>query len=411
MTIEELHQTPMLQSADTLRGHLVTAQFAINEATHEAELAARQQLYQTLGVTHEVVDTSDLVDTRIAHKEPVISPQLMEHALPISERSAATTRLARAAIGDILMGNEDRLIIITGPCSIHSGEEALEYAQKVAMWREKYGDNVEIVMRAYFEKPRTELGWKGLAYDPKLDGSHDIDLGLTLSRMIALGITDMGVPIATERLNALTPQYLNALVAYDAIGARTVTDPKAREYSSGTSSPVGLKNTPEGNTDDAVSAVVSANNPHAFLGIDMAGVTSEINTMGNELAHVVLRGGSKGPNYSKEQVTVLGKVLAARDLLQAVVIDASHGNSGKIAANQRNVIEDVATQITGGEQLIKGVMLESNLTHGKQSLTPDSNLEYGVSVTDECINADETELLIACLAQAVANRKKTRYPL
>jgi 3-deoxy-7-phosphoheptulonate synthase len=407
MTIGEHHNSPMLVEADRLRDTLVTAQLSINEATQLAELQATSLLRETLGMSAEQaeVDTAGLVDTRIAHKEPVISPRLMEHALPITEESARTTALARTAIGDILMGNDDRMILITGPCSIHNGEEALEYAAQVAKWRELYGDSVEIVMRAYFEKPRSEKGWKGLAYDPKLDGSHDIDLGLTYTRMIALGITEMGVPIATERLNAATPQYLNGLVAYDAIGARNIADQKAREYASGTSSPVGMKNGTDGSVKDAASAVVSANNSHTFLGTDMAGVSAEVETTGNELAHVILRGGADGPNYSPAHIEDAKKVLTKKNILGALVIDASHGNSGKEAANQAIVIDSIVEQVTDGEDVIKGVMLESNLKHGKQDLKTDSDLEYGVSVTDECIDVQETELLIRRIVQAVKDRR------
>jgi len=329
---------------------------------------------------------------------------LLEEALPLSVESARTTQQARQAIGDILTGRDKRLLVITGPCSIHDGDAALEYAHMVAEWRQRYGDKLEIVMRAYPEKPRTELGWKGLVYDPRLDDSYDINLGLTLTRLIACRITELGVPIAMERLNALTPQYVNGLVAYDAIGARNTTDQKAREYASGTSSPVGFKNTPDGGAEDAVSAVVAANSPHTFLGISMSGMSATIVTKGNELAHIILRGGKTGPNYTAKHIAHAVELLGSRQLLKAIVVDASHGNSGKIAANQRKVIHDIAKQVADGERAIKGVMLESNLVAGAQKLTPGCDLVYGQSITDECVDLVETEAMLKNLSQAVERR-------
>lgn len=402
MTVEQM-QPPLLDEAACMGAAILD----IMDQRATAQTAVMQrQVRRELG-TGQPVDETGLVDTRIVKKQQVVTPALLEAALPLSARSAHTTRLARTAIGDVLFGADDRLLVITGPCSIHDAEAALAYADKVASWREELGDDLEIIMRSYFEKPRSERGWKGLVYDPRLDGSDDINTGLVLTRMIAMGITERGVPIAMERLNAQTPQYINGLVAYDAIGARNTTDQTARERASGSSSPVGFKNTPDGGISDAISAMVSAIHPHAFLGIDGNGSVAHIETSGNPLAHIILRGGNDGPNYAAEHITRARGALVRRSLLEAIVVDASHGNSGKIAANQRPVIEDLSDQIADGQYAIKGVMLESSLRAGNQKLVSGGELEYGVSITDECIDVDETEALLHGLAVAVQERRRT----
>ncbi len=407
MTIEELHHTPMLREARHISDIILAEQVGIEAIALAAEQDARKRLQEQLGMSAAAahVEPTGLIDAHIVIKKPVISPQLLDEALPRSKRSEQTTSLARNAIGDILLGTDDRLLVITGPCSIHDGDAALEYARKVATWRKQYGDKLEIIMRAYPEKPRSGLDWKGLVYDPKLDGSYDINLGLTLTRMIASRITDMGVPIAVERLNALTPQYLNGLVAYDAIGARNVTDQKAREYASGTSSPVGVKNAMDGSIEPALAAIVAANGEHTFLGTSMSGMSAQIETSGNPLAHLILRGSNDGPNYSAEHIARATSLLEAKELLQAIIIDASHGNSGKLARNQLHVIRDLSTQISAGQRVIKGVMLESNLVGGAQKLEPGCDLEYGKSITDECIDLGQTEALLVLLANAVRARR------
>lgn len=358
------------------------------------------------------INMSALIDTRIAAKTPVITPEALAEVLHITATGALTTERSRLAISDILAKLDQRLIVIVGPCSIHDPKSALEYAELVKGWRERFGDDLEIVMRAYMEKPRTEKDWKGLVYDPHLDGSEDINLGLILTRMLACRIADLGVPIAMERLNALTPQYISGLVSYDAIGARNTTDQKAREYASGTSSPVGFKNSPEGSILVAVQAVVSARAPHAFLGVSDDGVISQINTTGNQTSHVILRGDQSGPNYSAAHVSKLNKLLADHSLATAIVIDASHGNSNKQAKNQQIVIEDVSRQIANGEQTICGVMIESHLNAGCQKLKntngsfkKQTELVHGQSITDECVGLDTTEAMLSRLARAVSLRR------
>lgn len=403
MTVKELAKTRVMAQAQKIARATLDEQKNIEQIALVAERQARERLQKLLGQDGSAV-SAGLVDMRIASKEPVISPQLLEEALPLVKAAAETTREARAASSDILTGLDDRLLVITGPCSIHDADAALEYAENVAVWRERYGDRLEIVMRAYPEKPRSELGWKGMVYDPRLDGSDDINLGLTLTRLLALKITELGVPIAMERLNALTPQYVNGLVAYDAIGARNVADQKSREYASGTSSPVGFKNGQDGRLDDAVSAIVSANGAHTFLGISVSGMSAMVRTTGNHLAHIILRGGKNGPNYSTRHIQQTKDALAEKGLLPAIIVDASHANSGKIAANQAIVIHNLAGQIRRGEDVVKGVMLESNLVAGNQKLSAKGDLVYGQSVTNECIDLVETERLLEQLAKAVSSR-------
>ncbi len=261
-------------------------------------------------------------------------------------------------------------------------------------------------MRAYMEKPRSELGWKGFIYDPLLDESDDINLGVVATRMLSCMITDSGVPIAMERLNALTPQYVNALVAYDVIGARTTTDQKSREYASATSSPVGFKNTPEGSVTAAVQAIVSAAGSHSFLGMDLNGLPIQVKSKGNPTGHVILRGDADGPNYSPEHIAATKEKLAKKDLVESIVVDASHGNSGKKAVNQIKVIEGVCDQVANGEEAIIGVMVESNLVAGNQKLGDPKDLKYGCSITDECVDVDETADMLAKLAAAVEKRRQ-----
>lgn len=400
---------PMMDEARIITNELITVQTRVEEVANNTEAIMLKGIREKLG--YEPVLTNgltDIVDTRISNKTTVITPHGLATVLPVSKVSAETTRKARNSIEDILSDRDDRLIVITGPCSIHDPEAALEYAQKVKEWREEYGDDLEILMRAYFEKPRTEKDWKGLVYDPLLDGSDDINLGLTVTRLIATQITSMGVPIASERLNALTPQYLNGLVAYDAIGARNTTDQKSREYASGTSSPVGIKNTPEGSIKAAAEGVKSANAPHTFLGMSVNGLPMQVGTTGNDTAHIILRGSDKGPNYDEVSIAQTKSLLAKKGLPKAIVIDASHANSGKDETRQIEVIRSIAEQLNLGETAIKGVMIESNLQPGKQKLVlgEKDNLKYAVSVTDGCVDLTETETMLQMSAKAVMQRRE-----
>lgn len=403
----------ILDESERITEMVLAVQREVQTAADSREGELLDGIRERLGYpAAEAASEDGLVDTRV-EKELVITPGALAAVLPVTEHSAVATLEARQEVADVLTGRDDRLIVITGPCSIHDAKVALEYAEHVKEWKAEFGSSLAIIMRAYMEKPRTELGWKGLIYDPRLDDSDDINLGVVLTRMIAGQITASGVPIAVERLNASTPQYINGLVAYDAIGARNTTDQKAREYASGTSSPVGFKNTPEGSVKAAAEAVVAANGQHAFLGMGMNGLPNQVNTLGNALAHIILRGDQNGPNYSPDHVAAAKEILRKKDLLEAIIIDASHGNSvdgsgQKDAWRQIDVVLDVCEQLMLGETAIKGLMLESNLVGGAQKLGDPKELTYGQSITDECLGIDETEMMLSVLAQTVREKHSVR---
>ncbi len=414
----ESHEStvPILEESARIRDALLVVQRDVNAYHKSMQQDKLAVVRAELGYpTPEPVDLSDLVDTRIASKTPVISPEALETVLPVTEKAAHTTREARQLVEDVLIGVDDRIIVIMGPCSMHDPEAALEYAEFVKEMRDLYGDDLVILMRHYPEKPRTENGWKGFIHDPLLDESDDMNLGLIADRMTALRITGMGVPIARERLGANTPQYVNGLVAYDAIGARNVEDQNARMYGSGTSAPIGFKNGTDGSVDVAISAVVAASGDHSFIGLASIGQQAVIGTIGHPLGHVILRGGrDTGPNF--DEVSVKGTVDAIRaksekvgvPFVEGVVIDASHKN--KVDGRQSDAVESVATQISGGSTAIRGVMIESNLKAGNQKLDPEhpERLEHGVSITDACVDVDETRVMLDTLASAVRDRRQLR---
>ena len=415
----------MARRVGTTEEGLIPADQILNEATRVADLlldvqtrvnaqidAALTELLpgvqQRLGVAPaDGADLSGLVNARITGLSVVVTPAAVATVVPLSAESAATTRAGRRAVTDIVTGLDDRLAVIAGPCSIHDPEAALEYAAFLVRMRERHGDDLEILMRTYTEKPRTEVDWKGFAYDPFLDGSSRISVGLVATRLLMCRITAMGVPVAAEPLNALTPQYVNGLVTYNGVGARNVTDQTARERVSGFSSVVGFKNSPEGSIDAAVSAVLTARAPHEFLGVDHHGVSAQLSTTGNDTAHVILRGDKDGPNYSAAHIAETKRKLAQRGLPEVVVVDASHGNSQKDHRRQIVVVRDLAGQVAGGERAIRGVMVESNLVAGRQDLDRrhPERLEYGVSVTDACVDPATTEVVLAELAEAVRARR------
>lgn len=401
-----LQDRSILEESARVRDLILDAQKQVGASTRVLVSDLLKDSRERLGYGKiEATSDGELIDARVASKTPVVSPRMVAAVLPASDDSAKTTAKSRDDITRILDRKDDRLIAVVGPCSIHDPKAALEYAGHVKRWRELYGDKLEIVMRAYMEKPRTELGWKGFIYDPLLDESDDINLGVVATRMLSCMITDSGVPIAMERLNSLTPQYVNALVAYDVIGARNTTDQKSREYASATSSPIGFKNTPEGSVTAAVQAIVSASGAHSFLGMDLDGLPIQVRSKGNPTGHVILRGDADGPNYSAEHIASTKEKLAKKSLTESIVIDASHGNSGKKAENQMNVIKDVCAQVAGGEGAIVGVMVESNLVAGNQKLGDPKDLIYGCSITDECVDVDTTADMLAKLASAVEKRR------
>lgn len=387
-------------------------QFERYDPILEEAISIKERLVERIHDTQttEAPTTShwgDLVDIRISEKVPMLTPQEVVDAISLTETIGETTLDAREDITSILNGEDDRLLVIAGPCSIHSAEIALEYAEWLAVMREMYGDSLEIVMRAYMEKPRTELGWKGLMNDPLLNKSYDLNLGVVLVRLTASKIVSMGVPIAMERLGTRTPQYLNGLVAYDAIGARNTTDQNAREYASGSSSPVGFKNTPEGSIKAAVEAAKAATAPHVFPGTGADGRPMIVRTTGNPTTHIILRGDQDGSNYSDIHIAQAVELMEEKGLIPAVVVDASHGNSQKDYLKQPEVIREIGERILLGKSAIRGVMIESNLVAGSQPLDDPAELLYGQSITDGCVDLDQTEDMLSILAGSVQTRRKT----
>jgi len=322
----------------------------------------------------------------------------------LSSRAAQTTYDARQAIHRVLHGADDRLLVVIGPCSIHDYDLAMDYAKKLCREAERFADDLIVVMRVYFEKPRTTVGWKGLINDPRLDNTFRINEGLRLARRILLEINEMNLPCATEFLDTITPQYTADLIAWGAIGARTTESQVHRELASGLSCPVGFKNGTDGNMRIAVDAIRSANSPHHFLSVTKSGHTAIVSTMGNEDCHVILRGG-KEPNYDAASVEAACSEIAKAGLAARLMVDFSHGNSRKQFKLQMEVCDSVAAQIASGEERIVGVMVESHLVEGRQDLSPDKPLTYGQSITDACINWDDSVAVMERLAAAVRARR------
>jgi 3-deoxy-7-phosphoheptulonate synthase len=336
---------------------------------------------------------------RVVKTEPLVPPTALKAELPASEAIYAGVVEARATIREMIAGRDRRLLAIVGPCSIHDPDAALEYAGRLARVRRAVQGEIEVMMRVYFEKPRTTIGWKGLINDPHLNGTHDMQLGLRLARKLLLDINALGLPAGTELLDPITPQYLADLISWTAIGARTTESQTHREMASGLSMPVGFKNSTEGNLEIAVNAMESARHPHAFLGINQDGQTSIIHTQGNSDTHLILRGG-RNPNYDSETIRASQALLAKAGLPTQLMVDCSHGQTKKDYTRQPKVLADVVAQIDGGERAIMGFMLESHLNAGNQAIENGGDgLAYGVSITDACIDWDTTE---RCLTEAAA---------
>jgi 3-deoxy-7-phosphoheptulonate synthase len=347
--------------------------------------------------------TSDL---RIRTARPLLSPAILEEDLPLPEAGAALVDAARHAIGEILHGRDDRLLAIVGPCSIHDPASALDYARQLKLVAENLSRDLLVVMRVYFEKPRTVVGWKGLINDPHLDGSFQVNTGLRLARRLMLDINAAGLPIGTEFLDTTLGQYYADLVAWAAIGARTTESQIHRELASGLSMPVGFKNRTDGDLQVAVDAIVSARHPHCFPSLTREGAPAVLSTSGNPEGHMVLRGGSRsGPNYGRAAVQTAAALLRKSGSLPVVLVDCSHGNSGKQYEQQVAVAADVAGQVAAGERAIIGVMLESNLVAGSQTPQPGGRLTPGQSITDGCLSLAQTVPVLEQLAQAVAARR------
>ena len=336
-----------------------------------------------------------IYNTNVQSERILIQPAQLKRHMPNSPEGDESVWQARHTIDNILKGKDHRILVVTGPCSIHDVDAALEYAERLNKLREELADSLYIVMRIYFEKPRTTVGWKGLINDPKMDDSFQIEEGLHQARRLLLRLVEMGMPTATEALDPISPQYLSDLFAWAAIGARTTESQTHREMASGLSTPVGFKNGTDGNLAVAINALKSVSQPHNFLGIDQSGQVTVVQTKGNGAAHIILRGGGGQPNYDSVNIALCEDALRDAGLPENIMVDCSHGNSNKNFQLQPLVVENIIGQIIGGNKSIMGIMLESNLKEGNQKIPADiSELEYGVSVTDACINWEDTEKLL-----------------
>ena len=334
-------------------------------------------------------------DLNVRQIVPLLPPRALKAKWPATEASNITVARGREVIQHILERKDPRLLVLVGPCSIHDVHGAREYAQRLNQLRQRYSDRLEIVMRVYFEKPRTTIGWKGLINDPHLDNSHDIEAGLELARRLLLDITEMGLPTGTEVLDPITPQYISDLVSWAAIGARTTESQTHREMASGLSMPIGFKNSTDGSLEVAIDAMGAATNPHSFIGIDQDGMTSIVRTTGNHIGHVVLRGGRLRTNYDADSIRQAEAKLAARHLAPVLMVDCSHANSGKQPARQEDVWHNVIEQRAAGTRSLIGLMVESYLEEGSQPFPKNpAELRYGVSITDGCVGWETTARLL-----------------
>ena len=345
--------------------------------------------------------TSDL---RIAGRQEVVSAKSLISEQPISEKSSETVFNARKEFSDVLYKKDERLAVVVGPCSIHDPSAAKEYAELLLNEKNNLKDNLLIIMRVYFEKPRTTIGWKGLINDPDLDNSFNIDKGLSIARQLLRDINDMGMPAGTEFLDVITPQYIADLISWGAIGARTTESQVHRELASGSSCPIGFKNATNGGIQVAADAIGSALHPHKFLSVTKEGKAAIFSSSGNKDCHVILRGG-KEPNYTKEFINSTSEILQSNGLEESIMVDMSHGNSSKQHKKQIDVCKNIADQISAGEDRITGVMIESNLVEGNQKADDLGNLVYGKSITDACIDWQDTVDCLHRLAEAVDKRK------
>jgi 3-deoxy-7-phosphoheptulonate synthase len=345
---------------------------------------------------------------RIRSVRAVSTPAQVQDELPLSEKAAQTTLTARGEAQRILRGQDDRLLVVVGPCSIHDPAAALEYADRLKRLREELAGDLLIIMRVYFEKPRTTVGWKGLINDPDLDGGFQIDKGLRIARRLLLDLNERGIPAGVEYLDILTPQYVADLVSWGAIGARTTESQLHREMASGLSCPVGFKNGTDGSVKVAVDAVMAARSPHRFLSLTQGGEVSIFETAGNEDCHIILRGGSSGTNYDSKSVDAACAALTRAGLPEQVMIDCSHANASKQHQRQIAVAQDIGHQVAGGDTRIIGAMVESHLVEGRQEIGPRERMTYGQSVTDACIHWDDTAALLRGLAESVKQRRRRR---
>ncbi|CAG8449238.1 10368_t:CDS:10 [Ambispora leptoticha] len=357
--------------------------------------------------SEEDIQDEFLEDLRVVGYDPLIQPQLLQMEIPLSKTSRKVVLLSRQQAAKILKGLDDRLIVIVGPCSIHNVEAAKEYALRLESVASRLKNDLLIIMRAYFEKPRTTVGWKGLINDPFIDSSFQINKGLRIARKLLCDITESGLPVGCELLDTISPQYLADLVSWGAIGARTTESQLHRELASGVSFPLGFKNGTDGSVGIAIDAIKSASHPHHFLGVTKQGLAAITKTKGNDLCHIILRGSNSGPNYKKQYIEAAKESLQKVKLPELIMIDCSHGNSSKKHTNQPIVNADIANQVASGEDAIIGVMIESNLVEGRQDVPKEgpSALKYGQSITDACVSWEDTVPMLEELAKAVRERR------
>jgi 3-deoxy-7-phosphoheptulonate synthase len=367
---------------------------SLDDPLHDREVGRRDS----------TLDLTRIDDVRIGAVRPLITPALLQERVPVDDATLALVESSRAAIAAVLHGRDDRLVVVVGPCSIHDHDQAIEYGHRLKAVADELHGDLLIVMRTYFEKPRTTLGWKGYINDPHLDGSFAINEGLERARRLLLELTMQGVPTGTEFLDLLSPQFIADLVAWGAIGARTTESPSHRQLASGLSCPVGFKNGTDGSIQVAADAILAARAPHAFMGMTKMGVAAIFETRGNDDCHLILRGG-KTPNHDAAHVAASGATLRAAGLRERLMIDVSHGNSGKRYERQLAVVADVAAQVAAGQARIAGVMIESHLEEGRQDLVPGTALRHGVSITDACIGFAQTAPALHSLAAAVRSRR------
>lgn len=347
-------------------------------------------------------------DVRITDIRPLISPAILMQDFPASHEASKVVYDAREEFRHILKKEDDRLAVMVGPCSIHDTVAAIDYAGRLAEARKKYSKDLLLIMRVYFEKPRTTVGWKGLINDPFMDESYNINSGLRMSRGLLLRLAEMGVPAATEFLDVITPQYISDLIAWGAIGARTTESQVHRELASGLSMPIGFKNGTTGCVQIAVDGIVSSAHPHCFLSVTKQGVSAIVSTSGNDSCHIILRGSTEGPNYSAENVAAAWAIQQKAGINNRIMIDCSHGNSRKKWQDQHIVAESVAAQLAAGDDHIGAVMIESNINSGNQKCDGKAPLQYGVSITDSCVDWDGTLAILDTLAEGVRARRRNK---
>jgi len=357
-----------------------------------------------------LADSDDTIveDVHVSGIKPLVPPAILQDEIPCSEDVKRHVNRGRKQATSIIYGEDDRLLVIVGPCSIHDVAGAMDYATRLKPLIERLKDDLFVVMRVYFEKPRTTVGWKGLVNDPNLDGTYSINKGLRMGRKLLLDINQLGIHAACELLDTISPQFFADLVTWAAIGARTTESQIHRELASGMSMPVGFKNGTDGRVGIAIDAIRAAAHPHHFMGVTKQGLSAIIATKGNPHTHVVLRGSNTGPNYEAKYVNEATQALSKANVNQMLMIDCSHGNSSKIAKNQLLVAKDLANQISNGNKCIMGVMVESNIVEGRQDIPKEgpSGLKYGQSITDACIDFEDTITVLETLAEGVRNRRK-----